>query len=119
MQNHTALSSIGLTRPQACGVVVDLIKSRKFSGRALLLAGAPGTGKTALALILARRRASPVPVTSPVPALQGLVDGAVVLHALTLAVMSHAAYMVPAARDLRERGWWGWWSRGSGQQGRR
>ena len=35
---------------QACGVVVDLIKSRKFSGRALLLVGAPGTGKTALAL---------------------------------------------------------------------
>lgn len=35
---------------QACGVIVDLIKSRKFSGRALLLVGAPGTGKTALAL---------------------------------------------------------------------
>ncbi|KAI0277059.1 RuvB-like helicase [Russula aff. rugulosa BPL654] len=35
---------------EACGVVVDLIKSRKFSGRALLLVGAPGTGKTALAL---------------------------------------------------------------------
>jgi len=34
---------------QACGVLVDLIKSRKFSGRALLLIGAPGTGKTALA----------------------------------------------------------------------
>ena len=31
-------------------MVVDLIKSRKFSGRALLLVGAPGTGKTALAL---------------------------------------------------------------------
>ncbi|KAF8124705.1 TIP49 C-terminus-domain-containing protein [Boletus edulis] len=35
---------------EACGVVVDLIKSRKFSGRALVLVGAPGTGKTALAL---------------------------------------------------------------------
>ncbi|KAJ7654186.1 TIP49 C-terminus-domain-containing protein [Mycena rosella] len=35
----------------ACGLVVDLIKSRKFSGRALLLVGAPKTGKvTALAL---------------------------------------------------------------------
>ena len=35
---------------QACGVVVDLIKSKKMSGRAVLLAGGPGTGKTALAL---------------------------------------------------------------------
>ena len=30
-------------------MVVDLIKSRKFSWRALLFAGALGTGKTALA----------------------------------------------------------------------
>ena len=35
---------------QAAGIVVDLIKSKKMAGRALLLAGAPGTGKTALAL---------------------------------------------------------------------
>ena len=35
---------------EACSVVVDLIRSRKMAGRALLLAGAPGTGKTALAL---------------------------------------------------------------------
>ena len=35
---------------EACGLVVDLIRSRKMAGRALLLAGAPGTGKTALAL---------------------------------------------------------------------
>lgn len=39
---------------EACGVVVDLIKSRKMAGRALLLAGAPGTGKTALALGIAQ-----------------------------------------------------------------
>lgn len=31
-------------------MVVDLIKAKKMAGRALLLAGAPGTGKTALAL---------------------------------------------------------------------
>lgn len=31
-------------------MVVDLIKSRRFSGRALLIAGAPGTGKPVLAL---------------------------------------------------------------------
>jgi SpoVK/Ycf46/Vps4 family AAA+-type ATPase len=33
---------------------VDLIRSRKMAGRALLLAGAPGTGKTALALGIAQ-----------------------------------------------------------------
>ena len=31
-----------------------LIKSKKMAGRALLLAGAPGTGKTALALSVAQ-----------------------------------------------------------------
>ena len=28
---------------EACGVIVDLIRSRRMAGRALLLAGAPGT----------------------------------------------------------------------------
>ncbi len=37
---------------EACGLVVDLIKSKKMAGRALLMAGAPGTGKTALALAI-------------------------------------------------------------------
>lgn len=46
---------------QACGVVVDLIKSRKFSGRALLLVGAPGTGKTALALAVSHELGTKVP----------------------------------------------------------
>lgn len=46
---------------QACGVVVDLIKTRKFSGRALLLVGAPGTGKTALALAISHELGLKVP----------------------------------------------------------
>ncbi|KAG6884902.1 RuvB ATP-dependent DNA helicase pontin [Termitomyces sp. T159_Od127] len=46
---------------EACGVIVDLIKSRKFSGRALLLVGAPGTGKTALALAVSHELGSKVP----------------------------------------------------------
>ncbi len=29
---------------EACGIVVDMIRAKKMAGRALLLAGAPGTG---------------------------------------------------------------------------
>lgn len=49
---------------KACGVVVDLIKSRRFSGRALLLVGAPGTGKTALALAISHELGAKVPFCS-------------------------------------------------------
>ena len=34
---------------EAAGLVVDMIKQKKMAGKALLLAGPPGTGKTALA----------------------------------------------------------------------
>lgn len=46
---------------EACGLVVDLTRSRKMAGRALLLAGAPGTGKTALALGIAQELGPKVP----------------------------------------------------------
>ncbi|KAK1744274.1 RuvB-like DNA helicase [Skeletonema marinoi] len=46
---------------EACGLIVDLIRSRKMAGRALLLAGAPGTGKTALALGVAQELGPKVP----------------------------------------------------------
>lgn len=46
---------------EACGVVVDLIKAKKMSGRAILLAGAPGTGKTALALAVSQELGPKVP----------------------------------------------------------
>merc|ERR1712087_1038995 len=46
---------------EACGVVVELIKTKKMAGRALMLAGAPGTGKTALALAMAAELGDKVP----------------------------------------------------------
>lgn len=39
---------------------MELIKSKKMAGRALLLAGAPGTGKTALAMAIAQVRFHPL-----------------------------------------------------------
>jgi RuvB-like protein 1 (pontin 52) len=46
---------------EACALVLDLIRGKRFAGRALLLAGGPGTGKTALALGMAHELGSKVP----------------------------------------------------------
>jgi RuvB-like protein 1 (pontin 52) len=46
---------------EACGIVVDMIRQKKMAGRALLFTGAPGTGKTALALGIAQELGTKVP----------------------------------------------------------
>merc|ERR1711959_92135 len=46
---------------EAAGVVTEMIKSKKMAGRALLLVGAPGTGKTAIALGIAQDLGTKVP----------------------------------------------------------
>ncbi|CAD6248216.1 unnamed protein product [Miscanthus lutarioriparius] len=46
---------------EAAGLSVDMIRQKKMAGRALLLAGPPATGKTALALGIAQELGSKVP----------------------------------------------------------
>jgi RuvB-like protein 1 (pontin 52) len=46
---------------EAAGIIVSLIKQKKMAGRALLLAGPPGTGKTAIALAISQELGPKVP----------------------------------------------------------
>ena len=46
---------------EAAGIVVDMIKQKKLAGKAVLFAGTPGTGKTALALAISQELGSKVP----------------------------------------------------------
>ena len=49
---------------EAAGIVVDMVKKGKFAGRAILFAGPPGTGKTAIAVGMARELGKDVPFVS-------------------------------------------------------
>lgn len=47
-------TSYGRANMQAAGVILRMIKAGKIAGRAVLLAGQPGTGKTAIAMGMAK-----------------------------------------------------------------
>ena len=46
---------------EAAGIVVELIRMKKLAGRAILFAGPPGTGKTAIALAISQELGTKVP----------------------------------------------------------
>uniref|UniRef100_A0A2S2N684 RuvB-like helicase n=1 Tax=Schizaphis graminum TaxID=13262 RepID=A0A2S2N684_SCHGA len=61
---HVSQGLVGqLKARKAMGVVLDMIKEEKIAGRSVLLAGEPGTGKTAIAMALAQALGSDTPFT--------------------------------------------------------
>jgi RuvB-like protein 2 len=61
---QTSQGMVGQTKARkAAGVILEMIKEGKIAGRAILMAGAPGTGKTAIALGMAQSLGADVPFT--------------------------------------------------------
>ncbi len=61
---NTSQGMVGqLQARKAAGVILELIKAGKIAGRAILMAGAPGTGKTAIAMGMAQALGPDVPFT--------------------------------------------------------
>ncbi|PNF40513.1 RuvB-like 2 [Cryptotermes secundus] len=62
---HVSQGMVGqLSARRAAGVILEMIKEGKIAGRAILLAGQPGTGKTAIALGMAQALGIDTPFTS-------------------------------------------------------
>lgn len=62
---HVSQGMVGqLSARRAAGVVLEMIKEGKIAGRAILLAGQPGTGKTAIAMGMAQALGIDTPFTS-------------------------------------------------------
>lgn len=56
---------VGQTRARrSAGVVAEMVKEGKIAGRSVLIAGQPGTGKTAIAMGLAQALGPDTPFTS-------------------------------------------------------
>ena len=53
-----------LNARKACGIVLKMIRQAQIAGRAILIAGPPSTGKTALAMGLSQSLGSDVPFTA-------------------------------------------------------
>lgn len=49
---------------RAAGVILEMIKEGKMAGRAILIAGQPGTGKTAIAMGMAQALGQDIPFTA-------------------------------------------------------
>jgi RuvB-like protein 2 len=48
---YTSQGMVGQAKARrAAGVILEMIKEGKIAGRAILMAGAPGSGKTAIAM---------------------------------------------------------------------
>ena len=62
---HSSEGLVGQTKARrAAGIVLEMIKEGKIAGRACLIAGAPGTGKTAIAMGIAQSLGPDTPFTS-------------------------------------------------------
>ncbi|CAG2248369.1 INO80J [Mytilus edulis] len=63
---------------RAAGVILEIIKEGKIAGRAILIAGHPGTGKTAIAMGMAQALGTDTPFTSIAGEETEIIEGEVV-----------------------------------------